>query len=152
MPSDDAIPAGLPTFEPANPDYAGLVTASFGRQNLMQSFGATLGDVAPGRVMIIVSASDAVGQQQGYIHGGVIGAIADSAAGYASLSLMAAGSEVVTVEYKINFLKPAAGRSIEAIGHVLRAGRSLTVARADVHCEGTQIALLQGTFMRVSAS
>ncbi|MEM1307160.1 MAG: PaaI family thioesterase, partial [Pseudomonadota bacterium] len=89
--------------------------------------------------------------------GAAIGAIADSASGYAALSLMAPGSEVVTVEYKINFLAPAEGTRLVADGVVLRAGRSLSVGQSDVFAEaadGTRkrIALLQGTFSRVALS
>ena len=76
--------------------------------------------------------SDAVGQQHGFFHGGIIGAAGDTAGGYAALTVLPAGSEVLTLEYKINFLKPALGDSLAAEAMVLRAGRSVIVTRIDV--------------------
>ncbi len=113
-----------------------------------------LREIAPGRVAIELPYGEVVGQQQGLFHGGAIGAIGDIAGGYAALSLMPAGSEVVTVEYKINFIRPAKGALLRAEGQVLRAGKSVTVARIDVSLvdgdKTTAVALLQATFMRVA--
>jgi uncharacterized protein (TIGR00369 family) len=93
-----------------------------------------------------------VSQQQGFFHGGTIGAVADTAGGYAALSLLPVGSEVVTLEYKINFLRPAAGDRLLAEGSVLRAGRSVTVTRIDVFVEAggrkSLCAALQQSIMR----
>ncbi|KAB2847828.1 MAG: PaaI family thioesterase, partial [Hyphomicrobiaceae bacterium] len=111
---------------PANPRFESTVRESFARQGMMKLLGAALTEVSPGRVMIEVPFSDRISQQQGLFHGAVIGAIADNAAGYASLSLMPVDSEVVTVEYKINFLRPADGDLLRAIGEVVRAGRNMT--------------------------
>jgi uncharacterized protein (TIGR00369 family) len=85
------------------------VRASFAKQGLMTTLGATLESVSPGMVEILVSPNPAILQQHGFIHGGVVSAIADSAAGYAALSLMPADTGVLTAEFKINFLAPAAG-------------------------------------------
>ena len=94
-----------------------------------------------------------VSQQQGFFHGGAIGAIADTAAGYAAYSLMPAGSEILTVEYKLNLVRAAVPPTLRAEGRVLRAGKTLTVCRADVYhqaANGTEpCALLQSTLMRV---
>ena len=109
------------------------VRASFARQGLMQGVGAVLAELGPGRCRIELPFSDLVGQQQGFFHGGIIGAVADTAGGYAALTLLPAGSEVLTLEYKINFLRPAAGARLAAEGAVLRPGRSVTVARVDVY-------------------
>ena len=109
------------------------VRASFARQGLMQGIGAALAELGPGRCRIELPFSDLVGQQQGFFHGGIIGAVADTAGGYAALTLLPAGSEVLTLEYKINFLRPAAGARLAAEGMVLRPGRSVTVTRVDVH-------------------
>ena len=109
------------------------VRASFARQGLMQGIGAALTEVRPGRCRIELPFSDLVGQQQGFFHGGIIGAVADTAGGYAALTLLPAGSEVLTLEYKINFLRHAAGARLAAEGMVLRSGRSVTVTRVDVH-------------------
>src|SRR6185437_14107178 len=111
------------------------VRASFARQGLMRPIGAELAALGPGRCSIAVSFSENDGQPPGFFHGGVIGAVADSAGGYAALSLLPVGSEVVTLEYKINFLRPAAGDRLLAEGTVLRAGRSVTVTRIDVFVE-----------------
>ncbi|MEO1264104.1 MAG: PaaI family thioesterase [Pseudomonadota bacterium] len=147
--SDTPPPPSQPNFAPADDGYADRVRASFGRQGMLSTLGAELQNVGPGAVVIRLPSSTAVGQQQGYFHGAAIGAIGDSAGGYASLSLMPADSEVVTVEYKINFIRPAEGAVLIAAGHVLRAGRSLTVARVDISCDGRDVALIQGTFTRV---
>jgi uncharacterized protein (TIGR00369 family) len=142
------------SFAPLNPAFEDVVRASFARQGLLVTLGAQLISVAPGRVVIEVPFGPAVSQQQGLFHGGAIGAIGDVAGGYASLSLMPAGSEVVTIEYKINFVRPGRGTVIRAEGQVLRAGKSVTVARIDVAAiedgKATVVALLQATFMRVA--
>jgi len=143
-----------PILQPANPAFAEAVRESFARQGMMRSFGARLAEIAAGRVAIELPYGEAVGQQQGLFHGGAIGAIGDIAGGYAALSLMPAGSEVVTVEYKINFIRPAKGGLLRAEGQVLRAGKSMTVARIDVSLvdggSSTAVALLQATYLRVA--
>lgn len=111
------------------------VRASFARQGLMRAIGAELATFGPGRCAVALPFSEKVGQQHGFFHGGVIGAVADTAGGYAALSLLPLGSEVVTLEYKVNFLRPAAGDRLVAKGSVLRAGRSVTVTRVDVFVE-----------------
>lgn len=135
-------------------DAAERVRESFARQGLMRAIGASLTDLAPGRCTIALPFSDAVSQQQGFFHGGIIGAIADTAGGYAALSLLPPGSEVVTLEYKINFLRPAAGQRLVAEGSVLRAGRSVTVTRVDVFIEADGerrlCAALQQSIMRAA--
>lgn len=86
------------------------------------------------RILIIeLSFSDLVGPQQGFFHGGIIGAVADTAGGYAALTLMPVGSEVLTLKYKINFLRPTVGVRLAAEGMVLRPGHSVTGTRVDVH-------------------
>ena len=111
------------------------VHASFARQGLMRTIGATLTDLAPGRCTIELPFADAVSQQQGFFHGGIVATLADNAGGFAAQSLMPLGSEVVTLEYKVNFLRPAAGTRLIAVGAVLRAGRTVTVTRVDVSIE-----------------
>lgn len=143
-------------FNAADPDYAQVVARSFARQGLMRTLAARLDLVEPGRVVISVPFTEHVSQQQGLFHGAVIGAIGDSAGGYAALTLMPQGSEVVTVEYKINFIRPAQGAELIATGTVLRAGKSVTVGRVDVAVRDdagttTLAAVLQATFMRVTA-
>ncbi|MEU7866589.1 PaaI family thioesterase [Dactylosporangium sp. NPDC049140] len=118
--------------EQAGDEVRRRVEESFARQGLMRHLGARLTHVGVGRVHIALDARPEVTQQHGYIHAGATSAIADTAGGYAALSVFPAGSEVLTVEYKLNLLAPAAGERIEAVGTVLRAGRTLTVCRVDV--------------------
>jgi uncharacterized protein (TIGR00369 family) len=132
---------------PLDPNFAARIRASFARQKAMALIGASLGRVAPGVVEIALPFRDDLTQQKGYLHGGIIGMIADSAAGYAAYSLMPAGGTLVTAEYKINILA-AATSSIVARGEVVKAGRTLTVARAEVYADDrTHIATMQQTLM-----
>ena len=119
-------------FEPRNPDFEAVVRESFGRQGLMATLGAELAVVGPGRVEIAAAYHDGLGQQHGFFHGGVIGAIGDSAGGYAAFSLMPPDSNVLTVEYKMNIVAPGRGQRLIARGEVIRPGRTLTTSRADV--------------------
>lgn len=129
------------------------VRASFARQGLMGTLGAALVSVAPGRVEIALAPGPAISQQHGFVHAGAVSAIADTAAGYAALSLMPAERGVLTTEFKINLLAPAVGERILARGTVVKAGRTLTLAQAEVfaEAEGRQrlIAFLTATMMAV---
>lgn len=122
----------------------------------MAALGARLESVEAGRCVIILPFSERISQQQGWFHGGAIGAIADSAGGYAGLTVMPAGSEVVTIEYKINFLRPARGALLRAVGEVVRRGQSICVSRAEVFCTGDDgevlCAVSQQTLMPVIPS
>ena len=109
-------------FKVRDPDYEARVRESFGRQPFIATIGAALRSVEPGRVAIEVPCEDHITQQHGFIHGGVVGAIADNAAGYAAYSLMDAEDTVLTVEYKLNLLAPAKGDWIVAQAEVMRPG------------------------------
>jgi len=119
----------------------------------MSTLGATMDEVAPGRVEIGLTPSPANSQQHGFVHAGAVSAIADSAAGYAALSLMPADTGVLTAEFKINLLAPAAGDRILARGSVVKSGRTLSLAKAEVFARnGTEeklIALLTATLMAI---
>ncbi|HZS65491.1 MAG TPA: PaaI family thioesterase [Burkholderiales bacterium] len=135
---------------PADPQFARRIRESFARQQAMGLIGASLASVAPGVVEIALPYRDELTQQKGYVHGGIIGMIADSAAGYAAYSLMPADCTLVTTEYKINLLA-AATSSLIARGEVVKAGRTLTVARAEVYADDrTHIATMQQTLMMLS--
>jgi len=137
---------------PADPEFASRIRASFGRQKAMALIGATLATVAPGAVEIALPFRDDLTQQKGFVHGGIIGMIADTACGYAAYSLMPADSSLVTVEYKINVLAPAKS-SLLARGAVVKAGRTLTVARAEVYAhDGKHVATMQQTLMMLPAT
>jgi uncharacterized protein (TIGR00369 family) len=128
------------------------VRASFDRQGFMAHLGARLVEVGAGTCTISCRPRPHLTQQHGFMHAGVIGAIADSAAGYAALSLMPLGSEVLTVEYKLNLLAPAEGDLLLARGRVLRAGRRLSVCEAAVATvrqrEETPAAIMLATLIR----
>jgi uncharacterized protein (TIGR00369 family) len=119
-------------FQPANPNFEAVVRESFGRQTAMTTIGARMTKVAPGAVVIEVPYSADLTQQNGFMHGGIMTAIADSACGYAAYTLMPEGADVLAVEFKINLLAPAAGERFAAHGRVLRPGRTITVCAADV--------------------
>ena len=135
---------------PIDPHFATRIRDSFGRQKAMKLIGATLDAVEPGRVEITLPYRDELTQQKGFVHGGIIGMIADSACGYAAFSLMPADCSLVTVEYKMNILAPARG-TLTARGAVVKAGRTLTVTRGEVYAQdGTQVALMQQTLMMLA--
>jgi uncharacterized protein (TIGR00369 family) len=119
-------------YQPANPDYWSAVSASFARQGVMGLFGARLSRVEPGLVEIELPARAELSQQHGFVHAGVGATITDSACGYAALSLAPAGTQVLTIEYKVNFLSPAAGSLLLARGAVKKAGRTIAVCAGDL--------------------
>ncbi len=129
------------------------IRASFAKQGLMSTLGATLGKIAPGRVEIVLRPSPSISQQHGFVHAGAVSAIADSAAGYAALSLMPPDRGVLTTEFKINLVAPAAGDRILARGTVVKAGRTLTLVQSEVFAESEGreklIALLTATMMAI---
>jgi uncharacterized protein (TIGR00369 family) len=116
----------------ADPEVRARIQASFDRQGLMTHLGARLGAVEPGEVHVLLPARDEVTQQYGYFHGGATSAIADTAGGYAAFTLFPPDTAVLTVEFKINLLAPALGDHLEAVGTVLKPGRTLTITRLDV--------------------
>ena len=119
----------------------------------MRTLSASLEGVAPGLVEIVMIPTPAVSQQHGFVHAGALAAVADSAAGYAALSLMPAGTGVLTTEFKINLLAPATGDRILARGRVIKAGRKLTLAQTEVFSQtaGKEklVAFLTATLMVV---
>ncbi len=121
-----------PTFEPRDPAFEARVRASVARQRIMATMGATLTSVGPGQVVIELPFRPDLTQQHGFLHAGMITTLVDSACGYAALSLMPRETEVLTVEYKVNFLAPARGARFIAYGQVMKPGRTLTVCMGDV--------------------
>src|SRR5690349_18256596 len=114
-------------MHPADPDYAARVRASFERQPAMRTLGATLESVAPGRVVLAMAHRDALTQQHGYLHAGILATALDSACGYAAFSLMPADAAVLTIEFKTNLLAPARGPGFRFEGEVVKAGRTISV-------------------------
>ena len=130
-----------------DPNFAARVRDSFARQKAMALIGASIARVGPGEVEIALPWRDDLTQQKGFVHGGILGMIADTACGYAAFSLMPAGGSLVTVEYKMNILKPGRG-ALVAKGRVIRPGRTLTVAQAEVYAEdGGHVATMLQTLM-----
>ena len=129
--------------------------ASFARQTMMTTLGAEMARAAAGEVVIAAPIAPHLMQQQGAAHAGLAFSIGDSAAGYAALSVLPEGSEVVTVEMKINLLAPAVGARLVAEGRVVKAGRRIVVVASDVWAEGPagrkQVATMLGTMVPVEA-
>jgi uncharacterized protein (TIGR00369 family) len=131
------------------------VRASLGRQTFMSLLGARAATVAPGRVVIELPARSDLCQQNGFLHAGAITSIADSACGYAALTLMPEGHDVLSVEFKVNLLAPARGDLFRAEATVVRPGRTLTVCQAEVVAvtqgrPDVQVALMQATMIAVA--
>ena len=122
-------------FEVQNPAYEQAVRASFAQQTFMAYLGAELTAVSPGNVTIEMPVTPDLSQQHGFVHAGATTAIVDSACGYATLSLLPPGSEVVTVEFKMNLLAPSLGVKMIAHGRVVRPGRTLTVCQGELFGE-----------------
>ena len=125
------------------------VRKSFLRQKVMKTIGAQMIAVAPGLVEIELPYHPGLTQQDGYLHGGIVTTVADSACGYAAYSLLPADVAVLTVEFKVNLLAPAKGERFVATGRVLRSGRTLTVCQADVVAYPSEqtVATMLGTIM-----
>jgi uncharacterized protein (TIGR00369 family) len=138
-------------MHPTNPRFASDVKENFARQSVMAAIGAKLIDVQPGTVQIALPYRSDLTQQHGYLHAGIITTIADSACGYAAYTLMPPNSEVLSVEFKVNLLRPARGKDFLALSEVIKAGKTLTVVRADVFAEPSServlIATMLGTMM-----
>jgi uncharacterized protein (TIGR00369 family) len=122
----------MPSSRPVDPAYAERVRASFARQRIMTTLGATLERVAPGEVEIRLPFRADLTQQHGFLHAGVMTAVVDSACGYAALSLMPPGAAVLTVEFKVNLLAPGEGETFLARARVVKAGRTLMVCTGDL--------------------
>src|SRR5258705_3338748 len=118
--------------EPQDPDFRTRVKVSFSHQAFMATIGASLEIVDPGEVHIALPLSTHLSQQHGYLHAGATTAIADSANGYAALTLTPADADVLAVEFKINLMAPASAGRFLARGRVLRPGRRLSVSLAEV--------------------
>lgn len=133
------------------PHFAERVRASFDRQHAMRLIRATLAVVEHGLTEIHLPHWQGVEQQHGFVHGGVVGMIADSAAGYAAMTMVPASSSVLTVEFKLNLMAPADGEKLVARGQVVRPGRTLIVTKAEVFAikdvREIPCALMQQTIM-----
>ena len=114
-----------------NPELLERVRASYAKQTVMATLNASLTRVEPGVVEIALPFRADLAQQHGFLHAGIVSTVLDSACGYAAFTLMPADSGVVSVEFKVNLLSPAAGSRLIARARVIRAGRTLSVCQAD---------------------
>ena len=124
----------MTSFEPQHAEYTAAVNASFAKQGLMRALGVELARVEAGLCELRVPFSEAVSQQHDYFHGALIAATLDSAGGYAALTLMPPESEVLTAEYKVNFVAAAQGEELIARGRVVSTGHRITVTEAQAFC------------------
>lgn len=142
---------GALRFEPKNPDYRAVATATFDRQQAMRTLGISIARLEPGEVDLAMPYSHALTQQNGFVHAGVITAALDTACGIAAFTLMPAGTDVLTVEFKTNLLAPASGERFVFRAHVIKPGRTLTVCDAQAFAarDGVEslIATMTGTLM-----
>ena len=141
-------------FEPQDAGYADRVRASFARQGIMGTLGASLAEVVPGRVVIALAWHEGLTQQHGFLHAGVVATALDSACGYAASTLMPADAGVLTIEFKINLLAPAQGQRFRMEGVVVKPGRTITVTEGRAYAlhEGREklIATLGATLMTIT--
>ena len=138
-------------FEPKDPNFSEKIYKSFSGQTVMNLIGANLIKVEAGQIDIKLPFRSELTQQNGFIHAGIITTIADSACGYAAFSLMPENSNVLSVEFKVNLLSPAIGDYFVAEGRIIKAGRTLGVARGDVFAvkdkETKRVAAMLATMM-----
>jgi len=124
-----------PTWQAPNSEYQAVVRESFSRQTMMATLGARIEHIGPGEIDLRAPYAPQFAQQNGFWHAGAVSSLADSANGYAAFTLAAPGFDVLAVEFKINLLAPAQGKTFLARGRVLRPGKTLTVCLADVFGE-----------------
>lgn len=141
----------MPRFEPRNPDYRKVATATFDRQQAMRTLGISIARLEPGEVDLSMPYRPDWTQQNGFVHAGIITAGLDTACGIAAFTLMPAGSDILTVEFKTNLLAPAKGERFAFRAIVVKPGRTLTVceARAFAENDGVEslVATMTGTLM-----
>ena len=143
-----------PRFEPQDPAFAERVRASFAKQGAMATIGAALEEISPGRAVIALPWQQALTQQHGFLHAGMVATALDSACGYAASSLMPADAGILTIEYKINLLAPAQGQRFRMEGVVIKPGRTITVAEGRAYAihEGREklVATMGATLMAIT--
>lgn len=141
-------------FKAQDPKFRDKAMTSFLAQPAMTLIRARMTRVDPGEVEIELPYSESITQQHGFVHGGILAAVLDSACGFAALSLFPAGAGVLTVEYKVNFLAPGRGDRFRFVGRVRKLGRTLTLTEADAlaQTEGTEklVATLTATMMTLT--
>ncbi len=141
----------MPRFEPKNPDFRRIANDTFARQRAMRTLGFAIARMEPGEVDLAMDYSPELTQQNGFVHAGIITAGLDTACGIAAFTLMPAGSDILTVEFKTNLLAPASGTRFVFRAEVVKPGRTLTIAEARAFAlrDGGErlIATMTGTLM-----
>ena len=141
----------MPHFEPKNPEFRAIATDTFERQRAMHTLGISIARMEPGEVDLAMAYSPELTQQNGFVHAGVITAALDSACGIAAFTLMPAGTDILTVEFKTNLLAPAKGERFAFRAAVVKPGRTLTICEARAYAvhDGveTLIATMSATMM-----
>lgn len=133
-----------------NPDYEAVVRQIVAHHGLARTLGYRVDRVEPGRVDLLLESGPHLSQQHGYTHAGALTAVVDTACGCAAISLARTGHEVLTVEFKVNFINPARGVRFRCIGRVIKAGRTLSLCEGEVwpaDGDGPLIAKMQTTMM-----
>jgi uncharacterized protein (TIGR00369 family) len=143
-----------PKFEPKYPDYQAKVKKSFADQAVMKTIGATIEAIGAGEIEIEFPYQSSLTQQNGFIHAGIVSTVLDSACGYAAFSLMPEDASVLTIEFKVNLLSPAKGDRFRGYGKVKKAGRTISVAEAELYAFSDQgkklVATMVGTLMAIN--
>jgi uncharacterized protein (TIGR00369 family) len=141
-------------FEPKNPDFRTMATTTFERQPAMRALGISLARLEPGEAELSMAYSPDFTQQNGFVHAGIITAGLDNACGIAAFTLMPAGSDILTVEFKINLLAPAKGDRFLFRAHVVKPGRTLTFCEARAYAQHRDtenlVATMTGTLMAIA--
>lgn len=122
----------MTAFKPRNPDWEAVTRATIDRQPIVHTMGMRLTAIEPGFVELRMTVDPRYAQQHGFVQAGIVSMLADNAGGFAALTLMPAGAEVLAVEFKINLMAPARGEEMIARARVVKSGRTLTVSSIDV--------------------
>jgi uncharacterized protein (TIGR00369 family) len=143
-----------PTFQPKYPGYQAKIEKSFADQSVMKTIGASIEVIGAGEIEIEFPYQTSLTQQNGFIHAGIVSTVLDSACGYAAFSLMPEDASVLTIEFKINLLSPAIGDRFRGYGKVKKAGRTISVAEAELYAFSDQgkklVATMVGTLMAIN--
>ena len=143
-----------PKFEPKYPGYQEKIKKSFADQSVMKTIGASIEAIGAGEIEIEFPYQSSLTQQNGFIHAGIVSTVLDSACGYAAFSLMPEDASVLTIEFKINLLSPAKGDRFRGYGKVKKAGRTISVAEAELYAFSDQgrklVATMVGTLMAIN--
>ncbi len=148
-------PASPPAFQPRFDGFESRTRDSFALQGAMQTLGARMGEVAPGSAEILIDWAPGLTQQHGFLHGGVVASVLDSACGYAAFTLMPADAGVLTIEFKTNFVAPAQGKRFRAVGQVVKPGRTVSLVDGRAYAladDGSErlIASMTATLMTIA--